>query len=173
MLVDITTQGMFRAGWRLIRIRASRMANGGWFGTREEWRRLEAPLLEVDPVIDAFAGESGLAVTRNNKDWPERSIAWGDEIRCLIQLYLADPAGVTFNLWICASADRGGKRYWKQETPIRQQRLPEFRQDLPSRLLEAREQLLAWSRDRDCLEPVATPGTSGDGGSGGEPTRRA
>ena len=52
------------------------MANEGWHGTQEEWGRIERPLLELDPVIDDFAKRARLAVTKNLKDWPERSLRW-------------------------------------------------------------------------------------------------
>jgi hypothetical protein len=46
------------------------MANGGWYGTDEEWQRLEGPLLGIDPVLEQFALEHGVAVTKNHKDSP-------------------------------------------------------------------------------------------------------
>lgn len=134
------------------------MANGGWYGTKEEWERIEGPLLEVDPIIDAFAKEHALSVTRNHKDWPERSIVWGNEVRCLIQLYLADEASLTFNLWLCASEDRGKKRYWKQETPIKQMRVPDFRNDLAYQLREGRKKLVEWTMNKGQLEFATTLG---------------
>lgn len=134
------------------------MANGGWYGTKEEWERIEKPLLDVDSIIEAFAAECGLSVSRNHKDWPERSIAWGKEVRCLIQLFLVDEKALTFNLWLCASADRGGKRYWKQETPIKQMRVPDFKNELESQLREGRRKLLEWSNNTGQLEFAATLG---------------
>ena len=128
------------------------MANGGFYGTREEWERMEKPLLEVDPIIQAFAKEFGLAVSKNHKDWPERSIVWGDEVRCLIQLYLVDKNSLTFNLWLCASEDFGSKRYWKHDTLITQKHIPEFREKLASLLRESRKILLDWSNNKNQLE---------------------
>ena len=95
------------------------MANGGWYGSNEEWERIEGPLLQVDSILDDFVSETGLAITKNLKDWPERSIEWGDETRCLIQLFLVDAKDLTFSLWLCVSQDRGRKRFWKQDTPIK------------------------------------------------------
>lgn len=62
------------------------MANGGWYDSKEEWQRIEAPLLEVDSIFEVFAAENGLAVSKNHKDWPERSIEWGQGVRCLRRL---------------------------------------------------------------------------------------
>jgi hypothetical protein len=134
------------------------MANGGWTGTRAAWDRIEAPLREIDPIIAAFAKQHGLAVTRNHKDWPERSIVWGGDVRCLIQLYLLDEASLTFNLWLCASQDRCGKRYWKHATAIKAMRVQDFKHDLAAQLREGRDRLLAWAINQDQLEPAATSG---------------
>jgi hypothetical protein len=91
------------------------MGNGGWYGTSEEWRRIEAPIRSLDPELERFAALHSLAVTRNHKDWPERSLVWGSDVRCLIQLYLDDVETLGINLWICASEDRSRDRYWMQE----------------------------------------------------------
>lgn len=128
------------------------MANGEYFGTKKEWLRLEAPLLEVDPVIEQFAKENGLSVGKNHKDWPERSLIWGNEVRCLIQLYLASEEALTFNLWLCASQDRDGKRYWKQETPIKAKPVSEFKDQLPALLREGRDKLISWSQNPSTME---------------------
>jgi len=132
------------------------MANGGWYGTKEEWERIERPLLEVDSIINNFAREAGLAVTRNYKGWPERSIVWGEDIRCLIQLYLADEKSLTFNLWLCASQDRGRTRYWKQETTVKAKKVSEFKEDLAALLREGREKLVNWSKNGEQLKFATT-----------------
>src|ERR1700722_9853481 len=102
------------------------MANGGWYGTKEEWNRIEAPLLEIDPIVSDFAEKFGLTVRKNNKDWPERSLVWGDGVHCLIQIYLVDQKLLTFNLWLCVSQDRENKRYWKQEFSIKEKTMNDF-----------------------------------------------
>lgn len=132
------------------------MANGGWCGTKEEWARLESPLIEVDPIIHSFATEFGLEVTKNFKDEPERSIIWGGDIRRLIQLYLVDKKQLIFNLWLCASQDRNGSRYWKQETPIKAQTISSFKGSLPMLLRNSRSLLESW--DEDNLEFVTEVG---------------
>ncbi len=53
------------------------MGNGGWYGSEEEWSRIEVPLTHLDTELDRFARKHGLAVTRNAKDWSERSLGPG------------------------------------------------------------------------------------------------
>ena len=130
------------------------MANGGWYGTQEEWDQIEKPLLEVDPILEQFAKENGLTVTRNLKDWPERSMVWGNDVRCLIQLYLVDEELLTFNLWLCASQDRGSKRYWKHETPIKETQTAEFKDTFFAQLVEGHQKLLRWSKNHNELTPT-------------------
>lgn len=86
----------------------------GFHGTKGEWKRLETPLLEITPSLEAFAGRHEMAATRNHHAWPERSLRWGTDPARLIQIYLEDEERLTWNLWLCASQDRGGRRFWKQ-----------------------------------------------------------
>lgn len=107
----------------------------GFHGRDDEWGRFEAPLLALDDMLTSFAARRGLALSRNTRSWPARSLEWGGDVSRLIQLYLADEARVTFHLWVCASQDRGGKRYWRQEFLIKDQPADALLADLP-RLLE-------------------------------------
>lgn len=121
------------------------MANGGWYGTKDEWARLESPLIEVDPILSEFAKEFELEMRKNFKDWPERSFEWGVSIRRLIQLYLADEKLLTFNLWLCASQDRGTKRYWKQLSTVKGLPISEFKDSLATLLRDGWKTLESWS----------------------------
>jgi len=128
------------------------MANGGYFD-KEQWQKLEKPLLAIDSVINEFAAANDLEVVQNQKGWPERSIVWHkNDVRCLIQLYLASEKLLTFNLWLCASQDRSGKRFWKQENPVKNQPISEFSGQLAELLREGREKLLQWSNDPSVME---------------------
>ena len=84
-----------------------------------DFNQLEKPLLELDPIFEKFANKHSLIITKNQKDCPERSIVWGTNVRCLIQLYLSSETGGYFNLWLCASEDTANERFWKHETPIK------------------------------------------------------
>lgn len=128
------------------------MANGGYF-SQQQWQRMEMPLLAVDSIISEFAESNGLEVRRNHKNWPGRSMVWkNNNVRCLIQLYLASEDSLTFNLWLCASQDRGRERYWKQESPVKNRPIPEFSEKLSLLLEEGREKLLEWSNDPSLME---------------------
>jgi hypothetical protein len=128
------------------------MANGGWYGSEEEWKWLEAPLIELDPAIEAFAARTGLAVTKNLKDWPERSIRWGSDISCLIQIYLADKGALTWNLWLCCTRDVLGERFWRKGFLVKERPIGDFHGELPKLLSVGHERLIDWSNHPQKLE---------------------
>jgi hypothetical protein len=128
------------------------MANGGWYGTAEEWSRIEAPLKALDPDLDRFAGKYGLNVIKNHKDWPERTLAWETDVRSFIQIYLVDGSLLTLNLWICASQDRNGCRFWKREILRKEVQLPEMAKDLLPALEAGKCKLDLWSAHAEELE---------------------
>jgi hypothetical protein len=128
------------------------MGNGGWYGTREEWERIEAPLKALDAGLERFAITHGLTVTKNHKDWPERSIAWGNPVRCLIQVYLGTQAQLTLNFWVCVSQDRGGDRYWRKEMLCSEVPASDVQARLPKLLETAKEKIDVWSAQPGLLE---------------------
>ena len=128
------------------------MANGGWHGTPEEWQRLEGPLLAIDHLLEQFARTHGLELSKNAKDSPERSIRWGNNPSFLIQVYLENEAGPSWNLWLCCSEDRSDTRYWRKDFPVRDERVESFQERLPALLEESLNQLLAWGANSDELE---------------------
>ena len=71
---------------------------------------------------------------------------------------MVDEKSLTFNLWLCASQDRGSRRFWKKETPVREQQIAEFKDHLESLLKEGREKLVQWSNAPDQLEFVTNIG---------------
>jgi hypothetical protein len=128
------------------------MANGGWYGTKEEWARIENPLITIDPVIEEFATSAGLTVTKNLKDWPERSMRWGSGISCLIQIYLADQEALTWNIWLCCMRDAQGKRFWRRDFLIEKKPIGAFQGELPKLLRVGHERLIDWSNHPEALE---------------------
>jgi hypothetical protein len=132
------------------------MANGGWYGTQEEWERLERPLLLVDPIIEKFAADHQLTISKNYKDWPERSVAWNDGPGCLIQLYLDDEKALTWKLWLCCSEDRGNQRFWKNEFLINGESVPSFSERLAELLAEGYGKLRGWQAHPEQLEYATT-----------------
>jgi hypothetical protein len=128
------------------------MANGGWYGTKEEWDRIEGPIKSLDPMFEQFARKHDLVVTKNLKEWPERSIRWGNNVRCLMQAFLVDKTSLAVNFWICAYEDRGEGRYWKQEM-LRQTVQASDLQNEGEKLLETgKRRLDHWSANPEELE---------------------
>jgi len=116
-----------------------------------DFNQIEKPLLELDPIFEKFANKHSLVITKNQKDCPERSIVWGTDVRCLIQLYLASETGEYFNLWLCASEDKGSERFWKHETPIKALKTDDFKVELYELLEESYIKLNVWANDRSSL----------------------
>ena len=128
----------------------------GYHGTKEEWRRLEAPLREIDAALELFAKRHNMALSRNYHSWPERSLCWGADPERLIQIYLEDEQRLTWNLWLCASEDRGGQRFWKQQSLRHDIQMADMRLAIGALLDESFLIVSAW-RSED-LEPAAIRG---------------
>ena len=91
------------------------MANGGWRGTQAEWDAFEAPLLPVDPLLEAFAEKHDFNLRKNHKDWAERSLSAQMPLRSLIQVFAVDETSDRWKVWACVSDDRPTGRYWLNE----------------------------------------------------------
>jgi hypothetical protein len=121
------------------------MANGGWHGTKEEWQRAEIVLLPFDPVLEEFARCNGITLTKNGKDWPERSLRWeSSSVSCLIQIFMESVETRALNFWICASQDRDDSRYWKQELLEKAADASRIGNVLPELLSSAKKRLNFW-----------------------------
>jgi hypothetical protein len=120
----------------------------GFSGTDDEWERMEAPLKAVEDVLAEFATAHGMQMTKNYHGWPERSLTWGTGIRKLIQLYAAESDKPTFNIWPCASQDRGLSRFWKREFLIEKKPFETFAVRLPELLEEARIKVNSWTEEQ-------------------------
>jgi hypothetical protein len=130
------------------------MSNGGWYGTQEEWSRLESPLTELDSAISAFAAEHPVTISKSYKDWPERSLKWGENPSCLMQLYLADADALTWHLWLCCSQDRERDQFWRQERIVDGEPVSSFAPHFSRLLKEGYLRLEAWKAAPEQLEFV-------------------
>jgi hypothetical protein len=128
----------------------------GHHGTEEEWRRLEAPLREIDAAIELFANRHEMTLGRNYHNWPERSLRWGRDPERLIQIYLEDERRLTWNVWLCVSQDRSGQRFWKQQFLRYDVPMAEIRPAIGHLLDEAFLAVSAWRPEE--LEPATTRG---------------
>ena len=132
--------------------RSEQVANGVWHRTEQEWAHIEKPIKLLDHEIARFADKHGINISKNKKDWPERSLRWGNDIQCLIQVYLADQDTLTLNLWICASQDRGKQRYWKREFLIHEAQVSDVENSLFGVLELGKQRLDLWSAHPEELE---------------------
>ena len=120
------------------------MANG-FYATDEEWERIEAPLRPLDLRLEDFARQHGLRFARSERNWPSRSLHWGDKVERMLQLYLHDAHDLTWDLWVCASQDRRRKRYWKNAFLLQAMPIAEIHQRLDQLLLEGKRMADGWT----------------------------
>ena len=130
------------------------MGNGGFYGSKAEWERIESPLRAFDSELDIFSKRFSIPVSRNGRDWPDRSLIWGEPVSRLIQIYLADEKRLVYNFWLCASEDRGNKRYWKRQFLKEKVPASEILAELSELLVRGRTLLESW--DGDALEFATT-----------------
>ena len=128
------------------------MVNGGWYGTPEEWQRREGPLLILDPLLEGFAESHGIELLKNEKDSPGRSLRWGENPFFLIQIFIAEEAEPTWNIWICCFFDRDGNRYWRKDYPLRDQAVERIAPQLQAVLETSILRLRTWAAEHDQLE---------------------
>ena len=126
----------------------------GFHGSKAQWERIESPLRVLDEGLESFSKQYGIPVSRNARNWPDRSLVWGEPIRRLIQIYLADEEHLTYDFWLCASEDRGNKRYWKRQFLKEKASASEIADKLGDLLERGRTLLESW--DGDALEFATT-----------------
>jgi len=128
------------------------------YPTPNEWQRLEAPLLTIDPILECFANNYGMALFKTGQEHPERSLHWGGNPGFLIQLYLENETEPSWNLWRCCFEDREGSHFWRNDFPVRSEQLHSFRERLPVLLDDSLIELQAWAADPDKLELTTSLG---------------
>ena len=132
---------------RILLKRWKRLPNG-FYGRPDDWDALEAPLLRIDPLFVSFSEAWHMKLSKNYHNWPERSMEWYQgSIRKLIQIFLESEKCPTYTLWVCASEDRDGRRYWKHKTLKKAVEFKEIEENLAHLLIEAKSHLNSWSSD--------------------------
>jgi len=119
------------------------MANG-FHGRQEEWERIEHPLRGLDAMLERFARDHRLVLSKNKKNWPNRSFQWGDRPNILIQVFLESEEHATYTLWISASDHRSRAEYWKHKTLLKAVPIDELAQQLPDLLEQAYATATEW-----------------------------
>jgi hypothetical protein len=111
----------------------------------EEWAEMEAPLLEIDDLLDQFATERTMQWVKNYHNWPRRELEWvRDEVHRAIHIFAADKPG-TYHMAVVAWEDKDGERYGADEWLKRWVAWPEIRNNLHQLLEEAMTTLESWS----------------------------
>jgi hypothetical protein len=79
----------------------------GFHGPKEEWDRLEAPYVRIDPLLAAFAGRHGIQVNRNYRG-ADRSLRYHDALSRAIWVHATDKYGAngTYEVSVIAHQDR-------------------------------------------------------------------
>ena len=127
----------------------------GFHGSEEGWQRLAAPLEDLDGILSAYAAEHRMALSRNSRNWPDRSLTLtSDGVDRLVQIFLDDEDLVTWTFGIAASQDRDLRRYWKAESLVAAVPIAEIRARLRELLQEATARVDSWTAD-DLLFAVA------------------
>jgi len=114
----------------------------------ETWRRLEAPLLEADPVLKSFADERGLHFGGNLRNWPGRGIFWSSRgLQRAIRIALHDWQLPTYSVYAGASMGVGttfkSKKVFLKEGAA----WPEIAPELGDLLVRAFNMAEQWSEE--------------------------
>lgn len=103
----------------------------------------EKPLCDIDNRLQGYALQYNLKLTKNHKEWPERSLSWKTKATSkLIQLYLEKDDSKKFLLWGCIFQDKTDGRYWWKKDPVA------FEIPLDWKIIESTIQLLKDKLDK-------------------------
>jgi len=112
---------------------------------QEAWNNAESPLRDIDPVLKQFAEVHKINLTKNYHSHPERSLEWETgKVKRLMQLFLVDIKGSTFNFWLSAYKDENNERYAKDEFLAKNASKAEMSQQLSSWLVEGKRIIDSW-----------------------------
>ena len=83
----------------------------------EERAKIEAPLIELDGHLEAFAAANKYSLARNERDGIGRALSRGTAPRVLIQIFVESFDGnPRYTVWASASDDRPSHLYWPHRT---------------------------------------------------------
>jgi hypothetical protein len=124
----------------------------GFMGPEHEWRRMEAPYVRIDPILEAFAQRHGLAVQKNYRD-ADRSLRLNDSLERAIWVNSSDKYGETgtYDVSVLAHQDRP-ERFIKGQHVAKGVPIPE----LDAVLTRAVEIVRAWL-ESDLELPLPRP----------------
>ncbi|HYR89531.1 MAG TPA: hypothetical protein VE422_35985 [Terriglobia bacterium] len=118
----------------------------GFYGSQEQWQRLEQAFLEWEEIFDRFARAKTVQVIRNAHGWPSRSLEWiHQSIQRKIEVVANDVPSETFNVWTYAWKDVGDKRFSKVTSVGTNLSKATLAKRLTDILDEAWAQVNAWS----------------------------
>lgn len=118
----------------------------GFHGSREDWERMEAPLLEIDELLAQFASGRNMQVVKNYHNWPQRQIDWtSNGIDRSLYILLANESKMTFHVAVVASKDQNGERYLKDHWLRKEASWDEVRDNLAQLLQDGVTLLESWS----------------------------
>ena len=122
------------------------MPNGGYDGSIEDFHKIEAPLIAIDPLLAQFAAERKIEVTNNYHGWPSRSLDWVSRgLNRSIQIVGVDAEKLTFHIGVIAWVDKDGQRYIVDAMLKQGEPWDRIRDQFPRLLEESFEMAESWS----------------------------
>ncbi len=120
----------------------------GFYGRDEEWKKLEAPLLELDNYLVLFADTKKIQIEKNYHNWPSRALQWETKgINRQIQIYLENEKQKIYNFWLCAYQDKDNEQFWKNEFLKKSVLLPEIVNSLGELLEKSYDIVNSWAEE--------------------------
>jgi hypothetical protein len=122
------------------------MPNGGYDGSVEDFHKMEAPLIEIDPLLEQFAAARGLKLVKNYHNLPQRSLDWVSRgLNRSILIVGNDAEKLTFHIAVTAWVDKDGHRYINHEMLKRDEPWDRVRAQLHRLLEETFETAESWA----------------------------
>jgi hypothetical protein len=122
------------------------MPNGGFDGSIEDFHRVEAPLVEIDPLLAQFAAARKLKLVKNYHNWPQRSLDWVSRgLNRSIQIVGVDAEKLTFHVAVIAWVDKEDQRYITHAMLKRDEPWDRIKDQFPALLEESFEMAESWA----------------------------